>query len=570
MTTSLVRSTFVALLTAAVVAGCAPSQSREANGPQRQAVEGRSKTLILGQTTEPTDLAEFAVQSTRGNSTVITIAHQGLSATTESEARIAMLATEVPKIEDGTWRIHADGTMETTWKIRPNAKWQDGTPLTSADLVFTLQVYQDPEIPPRRDTKGVPFISSAATPDASTLVLQWSQPFELADGEFGRILPKHLLEEAYRTDKQGFITNRYFQEDFVGLGPYRLVRWEAGSHLEFERFADYYAGRPPLDRVILKVISDPNTLIANVLSGAIDVALPPSVGQDVLEDVKQRWQGTGNQATAESSGRMRVLDPQHRLEYARPQFATTVTEVRQALYHALDRQSMADILTSGIAPAADSWLPPDYWLRRDVESSIPKFPLDLNRAQQLLAQAGWTKSADGTLIHSQTGERFDIVVRLATAQGASAGKEKEAAIIRDNWKPLGIETIIEPIPAARAGDRQYEATVPGFSLTGNLAPRGFWTSRTDSRIIASDADRWAGGNKAGYSNPRVDQLIDALKATIEPAKQIPLHRELLQVQMGDVAVMPLYWEQVPIFWLKEVKGPIGDRTGYRFFEWDKE
>ena len=554
-----------------VLAGsaCGPAAG-QADGRSVGQTEGRTKVLVLGQTTEPTDLAEFAVQATRGNTTVINIAHQGLSATTESEARIPVLATDVPKLQDGTWRINSDGTMETTWKLQPNVKWQDGTPLTSADLVFSLQIYQDPDIPPRRDTRGAPFIASAATPDPSTLVLQWSQPFELADGEFGRILPKHLLEETYKVDKQAFTTSRYFQEEFVGLGPYRLVKWEAGSHLEFERFAGYFAGRPPLDRVILKVISDPNTLIANILSGAVDVALPPSVGQDVLEDVQKRWQGTGNRATAESSGRMRVLDPQHRAEYARPLFGTTVREVRQALYHAVDRQSMADLLTSGIAPAADSWIPPDYWLRADVESAIPKFPLDLNRSQQLLAQVGWNKTADGGLVHNQTGERFEVIVRLATAQGASAGKEKEAAIIRDNWKPLGIETIIEPIPAARAGDRQYEATVPGFSLTGNLGPRGFWTSRTDSRIIASEADRWAGGNKAGYSNPRVDQLIDALKATIEPSTQIPLHRELLQIQMGDVALMPLYWEQVPIFWLKEVRGPIGDRTGYRFFEWDKE
>src|SRR5262249_39151810 len=161
----------------------------------------------------------------------------------------------------------------------------------------------------------------------------------------------------------------------------------------------------------------------------------------------------------------RMLDPQHRPEYARPRFATTVREVRQALYSAIDRQSMAELLTSGIAPAADSWIPPDYWLRAEVESAIPKFPLDLNRAQDLLAQAAWTKAPDGTLVHSQTGEKFDVVVRLATAQGASAGKEKEAAIIRDNWKALGIDTTIEPIPPARAGDRQYEATVPGFSLT---------------------------------------------------------------------------------------------------------
>lgn len=563
-----VSATVVGLILLALPA-CAPPGAGQAGAPAAADPARAAKVLILGQTTEPTDLAEFAIQATRGNTTVINIAHQGLSATDERDARIPVLASAVPSIQAGTWRLNPDGTMETTWKLRPNIKWQDGTPFTSADLVFSLEVYQDPATPPRRNNGGTPFIASASTPDPQTLVLRWSQPYGEADGGFGRILPRLLLEDQFRTDKEAFVNSRYFQDKFIGLGPYRLARWEAGSHLEFERFDGYFAGRPPLGRVILRVIADPNTLIANILSGSVDVVLPPSVGQDILEDVQRRWQGTGNVATAEPSGRMRVLDPQHRVDYARPRFGTTVREVRQALYHAVDRQTMADVLTNGIAPIADSWVPPDYWFRPDVEADIPKFPLDVNRAQQLLAQVGWTKGPEGVLVHNQTGEKFEVVVRLATAQGASAGKEKEAAIIRDNWKALGVETIIEPIPPARAGDRQFESTVPGFSLTGNLGPSSFWTSRTDSRIIASDADRWAGGNKAGYANPRVDQLIDGLKATIDQRQQVPLHRELLQVQMGDVAIMPLYWEQVPIFWLKEVKGPIGDRTGYRFFEWDK-
>jgi peptide/nickel transport system substrate-binding protein len=496
------------------------------------------------------------------------IAHAGLSATDEHEARVPEVATAIPSIAQGSWKVDPDGTMETTWKLRPEVKWQDGTPLTSADVLFSLQVYKDRELPNKHT--AVPFIESATTPDAQTFVARWNKTYLDADASFGPIMPRHILEDLYKTDKDAFQNSRYFTTEFVGLGPYRLVKWELGSFMEFERFDDYFKGRPPLDRVVLRFIPDANTLIANVLSGSVDVVLPPSVGQDTLDEIRLRWQGTGNVAQTEPSGRFRLMDPQHREEYAQPKVGTSVREVRQALYTAIDRQLMVDVITSGLAATADSWIPPDFQFRGEVESAIPQFKFDLNRAQQLLAQVGWTKGPDGMLVHSQTGERFEIVVRLANAQGASAAKEKEAAIIRDNWKALGIETNVENIPPARAGDRQYESTVPGFSLTGNLTPKSWWTTRTDSRNIASDANGWAGGNKAGYANPRVDALIDGLATTLDPTRQVQLHRELLQVQMGDVALMPLYWEQVPIFWLADVKGPVGARTSYRFHEWDKQ
>src|SRR5262245_58907282 len=110
-------SSSVALLVLAIAgSACGPQGSLPVNAPGEQQPAARPKILVLGQTTEPTDLAEFAIQATRGNTTVINIGHQGLAAVTECEARIPVLAVDVPKIQDGTWRINADGTMETTWK----------------------------------------------------------------------------------------------------------------------------------------------------------------------------------------------------------------------------------------------------------------------------------------------------------------------------------------------------------------------------------------------------------------------------------------------------------------------
>lgn len=558
-----------------LLGACAPQADGRQSGAgtrQEDAPPVAPKVLTIAAQREPSDLGSFTGTSgIRGANTAAVIVHNSLSAENEQEARHPELAVELPSVERGTWRVNPDGSMETIWRIRPNVRWHDGSPFTSADLLFSFEVYKDAEIPNTRG-RGVPLMEAATAPDPHTFVISWSKTFVEANrGDEVQPMPKHLLEDLYRADKAAFANSRYFTTEFLGLGPYRLVNWETGSHMEFRRFDEYYRGRPPLDRVMLRFVPDANTMVANILSGAVDIVLPPSVDVDALFEVQRRWEGTGNVARADPTGRFRLMDPQHRPDYARPRNGVTNTTARQALYHAIDRKTIADVLTQGLAPMADSWVPPDHWLRPHVETSVPQFPYDPARAGQLLGQVGWIRGADGVLVHGATGEAFDLVLRLAQAGGASAGKEREANIIRDNWQAIGVRVQIDLVPPARLGDRQYEATVPGLSLTGNLAPRTWYTDRTHSKAIASDQNRWGGGNKAGYSNPRVDVILDKLLLTIDQNEQIALHRQLVQEQMGDLVLMPLYWEYAPIFMLKGVKDSIvGARTGYRFFEWDKE
>src|SRR6185436_20893684 len=104
------------------------------------------------------------------------------------------------------------------------------------------------------------------------LEVHWSAPFVDADQGPGLApLPKHLLEEAYRTDKASFSASPYLSAEFVRLGPYKLTRWERGSHLELARFEGYWRGVPPLDTVVVRFLNDPNTMVANVLAEAVDV-----------------------------------------------------------------------------------------------------------------------------------------------------------------------------------------------------------------------------------------------------------------------------------------------------------
>ena len=283
------------------------------------------------------------------------IVHNLLTVENDKGVWEPQLATEQISVERGTWRPNPDGSMDTTWTVRPGVKWHDGSPFTSDDLLFGWQVFTDPQIP-NRQSAITRLMVSAMAPDPLTLVVHWSAPSASADQALGLTpLPRHLLEDTYLADKPTFASSPRLSTQFVGLGPYRLLHWEPGSHLEFSRFDAYWRGRPPLDSVIVRFLGDPNTMVANILSGAVDVLLAPGVDLEAALDVKQRWEGTGHQVLVGLSGNLRVMDPQFRPEYARPRGGLTNTAVRQALYHAIDRQSIVDAGSQGLAPIADSW-----------------------------------------------------------------------------------------------------------------------------------------------------------------------------------------------------------------------
>lgn len=495
------------------------------------------------------------------------IAHDSLVRQNDKGVFEPRLAAEGISVEKGTWRLNPDGTMDTIWKLRPNVKWQDGVPFTSAELLFGFNLRMDKEINTLPTGTGRPdLLKSASTPDPLTFAVHWSSVYVRAhEGSGMEPLPRHLLEGLYGQDKSSLVNSSYFTTDFVGLGPYKLDRWEQGSHMEFVRFEGYYMGRPPLDRVIVRFIADPNTMVANVLSEAVDAVLPTGVGIDAADEVKQRWEGTGHEVRAYVTGRLYNLEPQHRPEHMRPKNGFTPA-FRQALYHAIDRIALAEVVTHGLAPMADSYIRPAHVLRPEIESAIPRYPHDPARAQQRLAQAGWTRAPDGVAVHQPSGERFEIEV---WARGAK--DEPVANIIADSWKSIGAQARTIVIPPARASDREYEATHSG-PLLNSPTGENFYDIRLHPKYIASGENRWTGANRAGYNNPTVEALMDKLAVAIDPREQVSLHRQMLQEAMGDVALMPLWWEVVPVLSLKGVKGlvQVGNDAAWNIFKWDKD
>jgi len=554
-----------ALVLLAIASGCGPVASLEAGQGQGSSPTG-PKVLTMGILQEPSDFYGFAGSFGFGGvSQVPPIALDTLVVQDSKGEPVPQLAAELISVERGTWRVHSDGTMDTIWKLRPNVKWHDGAPFTSADLMFSLAVQQDPATT-RTVSSRIDLVQSATAPDPLTFALHWSAPY--ADAYLAldlEPLPRHLLEDTFLNHKESFANSPFIGSQFVGQGPYRLAEWQSGSHMVFTRFDDYYQARPPLDRVIVRFMGDANTMVASILSGAVDILLPVGVELDAAVEVQRRWEGTGNTVRFDLSDSFRRIEIQFRPEFARPKEGLTTLPVRAAFYHAIDRTKLAELFANGMAPTADSFVAPNSALRAAVDRSIPQYPYDPARAGQLLAGVGWTRGSDGTLVNS-SGERFETELRAS-----SIDEQKLMSAIVSQWKEIGAQVAEITIPPARASDREYGATYAGGLLSAGSLDI-LLSGRASTREIRSAANRWTGRNRSGYSNPRLDALVDRTAVTINPEERTAILGQLAQAQMGDLIEMPLFWSVRPVLQLKGVKSHAGagSATTVNFYLFDKE
>ncbi|MBI4212679.1 MAG: hypothetical protein HY534_00020, partial [Chloroflexi bacterium] len=511
-----------------------------------------------------------------GIGNMLPIAQDGLRREGAGGGYVNLLAAEVPEAAKGTWIINADSTMDMTWKLVPNARWHDGAPVTTADFEFAVRVRNDPEaagLPSGAGTERA--LGSVTVLDDRTFVAHWSAVNVTVNSGLGLVpLPKHLLNDLYLKDPAGLGQQRFFTTDYVGTGPFKLVNWERGSHIEFERFDDYYRGPAKLNRVFLQIVPDPNTMVANILAEAIDVVAPPNVDISLGLEVKDRWakEGSKHQVLVQTRDGSETWEIMLNPQYARPVNGMTQQPVRQALLQAVDRKSLNEVMTQGLSEITYIFYHKDnenYPYVKDLDPANGnkqfEYPYDVRAAQQLLSQSGWTKGPDGILVHQPSGERFDYEVQTRRGDGPF----KQASIIQDYWKTVGVNLNIEVLTPVNEANNEYLATRTGASYhTGTTST--VIGRRAHSGNIPRPETRWTGNNRGHYSNPVVDRLVEKIEVTINEQETRVLHRELLAEQMRDLHSYWWYWVVVPILTLEGVAGPrlVGQIITSNIWEWD--
>ena len=169
----------------------APAQSQSSRGSQAGTPP---KTLTIGLQRGLPQYGGFSGLSIATSASNVTpIMMDGLIYTDYHHVPHALLATDVPSIEKGTWKVFADGTMETAWTIRSNIKWHDGTPFTSDDLAFSYTVATDKGLVNTRNTTAASLLKGLTLMDQYTIVVQWSEPYVDAPiTSLGDLPPRHI------------------------------------------------------------------------------------------------------------------------------------------------------------------------------------------------------------------------------------------------------------------------------------------------------------------------------------------------------------------------------------------
>jgi peptide/nickel transport system substrate-binding protein len=223
-------------------------------------------------------------------------------------------------------------------------------------------------------------------------------------------------------------------------------------------------------------------------------------------------------------------------------------------------------MTHGLSPVADSYYHPTDPRLPDLDPYIVKYPYDPNRAMQLLTQAGWSKGADGTLVRTSDGTRFEIQVL-----GRAGPNERVGGIITDGWKRLGIDATPVTETDSQRADRQFETTRPGYLCCIQVPLSSFYNGNSHQRQIPTAATNWVGNNHGSYVNPKADALVDQLASTLDPRVRLQIEQQLVHEYTADVWLTPMWWQILPQLVLAGIKGPDPANMNpiTNVFEWDR-
>ncbi len=427
-----------------------------------------------------------------------------LTSTTASASEVIsllflQLTTTNPDFSHGpslakSWEFSEDH-LELTFHLRDDVFWHDGVKTTAHDVKFTFEKQRSPKIG-YAAIKWLQFIKECVVVDDYTVKFIFEQiyPYQLMDAVVGAILPKHILEKV--PDEEMVSTD--FNRNPVGNGPYRLKEWKAQQYIEVEANQDFYAGRPPLDRIIFKIVPDQQNLVLQLKSGEIDFMerVPPRFFTELSrqEDlVAHTYFGRAYSYVGWNT--------------RNPLFQNK--KVRQALTMAINRQEIIDSLLLEFGQIPTGPVLPIIWAHNP---NLPDFPYDPEKARQYLGEEGW-RDTDGDGWLDKDGQRFSFTMK--TNKGNQI-REDILILVQDMFKEVGIEIIPNILEwtvfSEDMNNKNFEAAVAGWLVGLKMDMTTIWHSNSIN-------DRF---NFVSYSNPEFDQLNDAaiFEMDAEKAKEM--------------------------------------------------
>ena len=457
-----------------------------------------------------------------------------------------ILAAEIPEIENGG--VAPDG-KSVTWKLKKDVAWHDGKPFTADDVVFNWEYAADPAT--AATTIGSYKDIKVEKVDTHTVRIRFPKPTPFwADafvGQRGMIVPKHLFENY----KGGASRDAPANLKPVGTGPYKFVDFKPGDLVTGERNPNYHLpNRPYFDTIEMKGGGDAVSAARAVIqTGEYDYAWNMQVEDEILVRLEDNGKARGR-AEIFSSGNIEHIeinntDPWTEVDGERASAKTkhplfSDPAVRQALALLVDRDSIEKHIygRTGIATGNFVNNPPKF------VSKNTRWEFNIEKANQLLEQAGWKRGSDG--IRAKDGKQLKLVYQTSI----NAPRQKTQAIVKQACQKAGIDVELKSVTSSVyfSSDvanpdtySKFYTDIQMFTTTmGEPDPTQFMRQFLSSEI-ASKENKWQGRNITRWRNEEYDKAYTAAEGELDPVKRAALFIKMNDLVVGEPNVIPVMY-----------------------------
>ena len=519
---------------------------------------GGTVTLIIPE--EPTTLNYFMADAAIVRQVAEATSMTGLATVNEKGEFVPVLAAELPTLDNGGL---SEDYLTVTWKLKPDLKWSDGEPITSDDIKFTWEVLSNPDSGALSGTTGFDLITSVETPDDLTAVLTYSSPYPGYLDQFAYgLLPRHA------TGEPADMLNWGWNRNPVGARPFVVSDWQSGSSITLTRNPNYYEeGKPYLDSLVFTIVPEPAAQTALMLQGDAQVHLWPGEAE---AEYNKLLTGKAKQVLVPGIWNMTIDfnlsapfdgDPGP----TPPHPILGDIRVRQAIASAIDYDTLInDVLQGTVSPSTNAF--PYGWYKCEMPRP---FPYDVDKANQLLEEAGWVMGDDGIRVaqgaqYAPDGTRLSLELQGYTSFEPLQRTEE---FIVENLKAVGIEARIqnydfsiifgtyEDKSPRMTGD--YDMLI--FDRGYTTEPQGYVAGAYSSNDMPSD-DNPTGSNYFRYSNPAVDEALEVAGSNFDTQTRKDAYCKIAEEINKDLP-------QVFIYLFQDGYGFAENLTGYTVSTW---
>jgi peptide/nickel transport system substrate-binding protein len=407
----------------------------------------------------------------------------------------------------------SDDHLTLTVHLRKGVRFHDGQTFTSRDVKAVMDTIVDPKNASRSLATYFSELDSVTTPDELTVVVKWKKPYFLATRTFLAGVPM-MPASALKGDFDTLAINRAP----IGTGPWKFEKWDTGRSVSFGRFDGYWGNKPWFDRIVVRFVKDSTVATQLWEQGEFDLMtrIEPAVWRSLeTPSASNAWAIRGYH---------RLLTTQNNYSWlgwneTRPMFADV--RVRRALGMLYPAKLAEQNIDMGLEPGTTC---PYYRESESCDPSVQPLPYDPKAAARLLDEAGW-KDTNGDGVRDQGGVplKFTFV-----ANAYSVKLAKLLPLLQEEYRKVGIDMDIEKVESAsylkRVRDRDFDACSLSWSNQDPIQ---------DQFQVFHSSQAQAGSNFVSYKSPKVDALLEQIRAELDPNQRVQLERAVHRALYED-------------------------------------